>query len=172
MKDSGEIRARTSIADWLPHFDFVLDSAPADVWPLVVHWERWIKDYRVEHISGQQDAVGERKQITLLDQSGKASGHFSVEVVRFLPGKQLAYRILPLEEPAFGYDAVRGYEIFRLYDLRGKTLVTYQTVAQLESSRMQQADFDVHVQQSLEAGSRAWPEKYIPELRRLLQTAA
>jgi hypothetical protein len=169
---SAENRAYVSTADWLPHVEFMVDHPPEVVWPLIVHWERWIKDYRLEHLSGERDQVGERKRISLLDQNGVVAGFFSVEVVRLTPAKQLAYRILPLEQPAFGYDAVRGYEIFRLYDLHGKTLVTYQTVAQVESSHMQQADFDVHVRQSLDSGSRAWPEKYIPELRRLLQAEA
>lgn len=172
MTVAAEHHANPATADWLPHVEFVLDHRPEVVWPLIVHWERWITDYRVEHLSGEPDQVGERKRISLLDQSGAVSGYFSVEVVRLTPAKQLAYRILPLEQPAFGYDAVRGFEIFRLYEMHGKTLVTYQTVAQLESSRMAQAAFDVHVQQSLEAGSRAWPEKYIPELHRLLQAAA
>jgi hypothetical protein len=156
-------------AEWLPHAQAVLDSPPEEVWPLVLRWDRWIKDYRVEHVSGERDAVGERKRVSLLDESGQVSGSFSVEVVRLVPNQRLAYRLLPLEKPAFGYERVQGYEIFDLYEVGDKTLVTYQTVARVKSALMTQPDFDMHVKKGLEAGARAWREKYWPELRKLLK---
>lgn len=157
-----------AFSDWLPHAQCVLDQPPQIVWPHVLRWDEWIRDYRLEHLTGQKDAVGERKRVSLLDEAGNVSGSFHVQVAALVPNTRLAYRILPFEKPAFGFERVQGYELFNLYDLGAKTLLMYQTIASVETSLMPQEQFATHVSNALQAGGGAWNEKYWPELRRRL----
>lgn len=162
--------AKPTIIDWLPRIDFIIDHPAEDVWPLVVHWERWIEDYRSEHVSGERDAVGEIKKISKLGEDGKVTGYFFNEIVRLIPKERLVYRVLPLEEPAFGLERIRGYEMFNVYEMNGKTLVTYQTVAQLETSLMSQEELNAAFGQQANANAvRMWSETYVPKLRKLLE---
>jgi len=156
-----------STADWLPRIDILLDFSVEDVWPLVIHWEKWIRTYHCENVSGRPDEVGEIKKISKLDPAGKSARHFFVEVVRLEPEERLVYRILPPEEGAL--EAARGYEIFNLFDLGGRTLVSYETVAQLVTSKVDQAALDARVHRDHAAAQNDWAYKYIPELHRLLR---
>lgn len=169
MKKSQASVVKIAQFDWLPRMDFILDHAAEDVWPLIVHWEKWIRDYRSEHVSGKQDTIGEIKKISKLAEDGKVQGYFFVEVVRLIPGKRLVYRILPLEKPAFEVESIRGYEIFNLYEINEKTFVTYETVAQLETSLLDKEDFNSQWRQAERAGMDAWSQRYVPELKKLLK---
>jgi len=157
--------------DWLPRIDFFLDHPAKDVWPLLVHWEKWIKTYRSEHVSGPIDAVGEIKKISSLAPDGSVSGYFLIEIVRLVPKERLAYRILSRAEFSLApVEAIHGYEIFNVYEIGGRTLVTYQTIAEMETSKLSQAEFDAQNAKDLEVGVRSWHEMYVPELRKLLQS--
>jgi hypothetical protein len=163
--------------DWLPHIDFVLDHPGREVWPRLVHWEEWISGYRCEHVSGSVDAPGERKRVTYWDEETDSSvADFFVEVVRLEPGRRLVYRLLPLPDGDVqpgGIGFQRGHEIFNLYELSdNQTLVTYETVAELESSTVEQSEFDAtHVAEEA-AASSSWLGEYVPELKRLLAEGA
>jgi hypothetical protein len=156
-----------STADWLPRIDFLLDFSAEDVWPLVIHWEKWIRTYHCENVSGRADEVGEIKKISKLDPEGKSTRHFFVEVVRLAPKERLVYRILLPEESDL--EAASGYEIFNLFDLGGRTLVSYETVAQLVTSKVDQGALDARVHRDHAAAQNDWANKYIPELQRLLR---
>lgn len=163
--------------DWLPHIQFVLAHPSSEVWPRLVHWEEWISGYECEHVSGPIDARGEIKRITYwLDETGSSTGHFFVEIVRLEPERRLVYRLLPLpdgEEQPGGVGFQRGHEQFNVYALSDdQTLVTYETVAELESSTLEQHEFAaIHAQE--EAGaSPHWLSTYVPELERLLAEGA
>ena len=153
----------TPKVDWLPRFDFTIDHPVEDVWPLIVHWERWLTNYRVEHVSGERDQVGEVKKVT------NDAGSFSVEIVRLVPNERLVYRILPNEEIISHLDP-EGFEIFNVYSLSdSKTLVTYETVGHMGSSlKLEQNALDAHFRQLENEISQRWSDNYVPELRRLL----
>jgi hypothetical protein len=165
-----ESRAHT---DWLPHIDFVLDHPVKDVWPRLVHWDDWISGYECEHVSGPVDAVGERKKVIFWkDETGSDTGHFFVEIVRLEPERRFVYRLLPLpeEEQLEGVAFARGHEIFNVYALSDKqTLVSYETVAELESSRMGESDFTALYAGQEAATSPHWLSQFVPELKRLLE---
>jgi hypothetical protein len=173
MQSSTEV-AGSAHVDWLPNIHFVLDHPIAKVWPRLVHWDEWITGYECEHLSGPVDAAGERKRITYwLDETGSSTGHFLVDVVRLETERRLVYRLLPLtedqgEQPG-GVSFQRGHEIFNVYELSGdQTLVTYETVAELESSTLKQSEFAaLHAEEEAAASSR-WLGDYVPELERLL----
>jgi hypothetical protein len=168
----GEVSARAHF-DSLPHIDFVLDHPVSKVWPYLLHWEEWIVDYKCEHVSGPVDAVGEKKRITYpLDQTGSSAAHYFVELVRLESERRLAYRLLPLPDEGGqpdGIDSQRGHVIFNVYRLSDEqTLVTYQTVAELESLTLGQSEFAaLHGEEEASAPSR-WLGEYVPVLQRLL----
>jgi uncharacterized protein YndB with AHSA1/START domain len=164
--------AAAAHVDWLPHVHFVLDHPVREVWPHLLHWEEWIGGYECEHVSGPVDAVGEKKRVTFWkDEHAGATGHFFAEIVRLEPERRLVYRLLPLpeEEQLPGVEFARGHEIFNLYELsEDQTLVTYETVVELESSTMEQDGF-TSMYREQEAGSPSrWLDNYVPELERLL----
>lgn len=146
----------------------VLDANVEQVWPLILHWERWITDYRVEHVSGGRDQPGQIKRVSRLADGGTPAGYFLVEIVRLEVNERLVYRFLPLREPAFGVERITGYEIFNLMQLGAKCLVTYETVAQLETTRLTQELFSESWRGAQVAGARTWADRYIPELKKLL----
>jgi len=168
--------AQTARVDWLPHVHFVLDHPVGEVWPYLVHWEEWISGYECEHVSGPVDAVGEKKRITFWqDDDGSPPGHFFAEVVRLEPERRLVYRLLPFpeEEQVPGVTAARGHEIFNAYPLsESRTLVTYETVAELESSSMDADAFTTLYGEQEAASPSRWLETYVPALERLLRERA
>ena len=172
MSSTGEVAAGAHV-DWLPRIDFVLDHPVSKVWPHLVHWEEWIAGYKCEHVSGPVDGAGETKRITYpLDETGGDTGHFFIEVVRLEPERRLVYRLLPLseevEQPG-GVTSQRGHEIFNVYELStSQTLVTYETVAELESSTMAQSEFAAMHGEGEPAAVASWLDDYVPELMRLL----
>jgi len=171
MSKSGASTAKASV-DWLPRIDFMLDHPAEAVWPFLVHWYRWIKNYRCEHVSGPVDAVGEMKRISKLDDAGKVTEHFHIEIVRLIPRERLAYRILSQADYSLGsISHIYGYEIFNVHPLKERTLVSYETVAGMESSQLSQTEFQKAADDDLTTGLRCWQEQYIPELRRLLSKA-
>jgi uncharacterized protein YndB with AHSA1/START domain len=164
--------AANAHVDWLPHVHFVLDHPVREVWPHLVHWEEWIAGYECEHVSGPVDAPGEKKRITFWqDESGSTTGHFFAEIVRLEPERRLVYRLLPLpaDEQLPGVQFARGHEIFNVYELTAdRTLVTYETVAELESSTMDEGAFTaLYTEQEADASPR-WLDHYVPELERRL----
>ena len=172
MPSTGEVAASAHF-DWLPHIHFVLDHPGKVVWPRLVHWEEWISGYRCEHVSGPVAAPGETKRVTYWDEeTGSSIAHFFVEVARLEPGRRLVYRLLPLPDGDVqpgGIGFQRGHEVFNLYELSdSQTLVTYETVAELESSTVEQSEFSAtHVAEEAAAAS-SWLGDYVPELERLL----
>jgi uncharacterized protein YndB with AHSA1/START domain len=163
--------------DWLPHIHFVLDHPSREVWPRLVHWDEWISGYKCEHVSGPVDAAGETKRITYWqEETGTGTGHFFVEVVRLEPERRLVYRLLPLpdDDPQpGGIGFQRGHEIFNVYELSdNQTLVTYETVAELESSTVEQSEFAASHAAEEAAVSSHWLGDYVPELKRLLAEGA
>jgi hypothetical protein len=164
--------AASAHVDWLPHAHFVLDHPVREVWPYLLHWEEWISGYECEHVSGPVDAVGEKKRITFWqDETGDTTGHFFAEIVRLDPERRLVYRLLPLpgEEQLPGVGFARGHEIFNAYEQsENQTLVTYETVAELESSTMKQDDFGALYGEQEAGSSPRWLENHVPELKRLL----
>lgn len=167
-EDEGIAAAAAARVDWLPRIDVVLDASVGRVWPLILHWERWIMDYRVEHVSGARDQPGQIKRVSQLAEDGTTAGYFLVEIVRLEVNERLVYRFLPLPEPAFGVERITGYEIFNLMQVGAKCLVTYETVAQLETTRLTQELFSENWRGAQVAGARAWADRYIPELKKLL----
>jgi hypothetical protein len=159
--------------DWLPHTHFVLDHPVRDVWPHLLHWEEWIDGYECEHVSGPVDGVGEKKRVTFWQgEGGGATGHFFAEIVRLEPERRLVYRLLPLPDdeqlPGVGY--ARGHEIFNVYELaENRTLVSYQTVAELESSTMPQDEFTSVYSEQEAASTPRWLDNHVPQLKRLLK---
>jgi hypothetical protein len=170
---SAEQAAATAHVDWLPHVEFVLDHPRSKVWPRLVHWDDWISGYECEHVSGPVDAPGEIKGITYQNEDGSSAGHFFVQVVRLEPERRLVYRLLPLTEDEAGQPggvgSQRGHEIFNVYELsEDQTLVTYETVAELESFAVGQSEFAaVHAEEEAAVSSH-WLGDYVPELERLL----
>jgi len=164
--------AASARVDWLPHVHFVMDRPVREVWPRLVHWEEWIGGYECEHVSGPVDAPGEKKRITFWqDETVGTAGHFFAEIVRLEPERRLVYRLLPLpgEEQLPGVGFARGHEIFNVYELsENQTLVTYETVAELESSTMRQGDFTAMYAEQEAASSPRWLGHYVPQLERLL----
>lgn len=165
--------AATAHVDWLPHVQFVLPYPRSKVWPRLVRWDEWITDYECEHESGPVDAPGEVKRVTYQNDDGSSAGHFFIEVVRLEPERRLVYRLLPLTEDEAvqpgGVGAQRGHEIFNVYELsENQTLVTYETVAELESSTVEQSEFAATHAEEEAAVSPHWLGDYVPVLERLL----
>jgi uncharacterized protein YndB with AHSA1/START domain len=172
MPSTSDVAARAHV-DWLPHVQFVLDHPRSKVWPRLVHWDEWISGYECEHESGPVDGTGEIKRITYQGEDGTSAGHFFVEVVRLEPEQRLVYRLLPLTEGEAdqpgGVSFQRGHEIFNVYELsEHQTLVTYETVAELESSTLEQSEFATMHAGEEAAVSSHWLGDFVPELERLL----
>jgi uncharacterized protein YndB with AHSA1/START domain len=160
----------TARFDWLPRIDFIIEHPAEAIWPFVVHWDQWIGNYRCEHVAGPVDAAGELKRVSRLDDGGKVAEYFHIEVVAVTPKERLAYRILPEEDFSLGpIEGIQGYEIFNVHPLGERTLVSYETVAEMTTSQVSQAAFDESLRGDLKTGLRSWVESYIPELKRLLQ---
>jgi len=121
-----------------------------------------------KHESGPVDAVGEVKSIdTLAD--GEVVSTIYGEIVRFEPERRLASRLLPLREGFGGIDAARGHMIFNVYPLPGdRTLVVYETVAEMVSTTLAQDEFTSQFAAAEEAGRAHWLGDYVPVLKRLL----
>lgn len=157
-----------STVNWLPRIDFTLDHAVTDVWPLVLDWDKWITDYRREHVSGDRGMVGEINKFIRLEDGG----YFLAETVGLIPNARLVYKFLPLEEPFVDIEVIEGYEIFNLHAIsKSRTLVEYETVARMESSLLPEADFREKYEHTSTIGSQGWTEKYIPALRELLESS-
>ncbi len=159
----------TAKVDWLPRIDFLLDHPVQKVWPYILRSDKWIKTYRFEHLSGQHNAPGEIKRLSQLGDDGDVQGAFLVETVRVIPEKRLVYRLLPLDEPFRTTEKINGYEIFNLYELDERTLVTYETVARVETTLVSQEEFGSQWLSADGNTMSSWFETYIPELQRQLE---
>jgi uncharacterized protein YndB with AHSA1/START domain len=156
--------------DWLPHIDFVLEHPVEKVWPHLVDWDKWMPDKVCEHVSGPTDAAGEVKSIVTL-QDGEPISTIYGEIVRFEPDRRIVYRILPVREAAGlgGIDGARGHMIFNIYALPGdRTLLAYETVAEMESTSLAQDEFTSQFAEGEVTGNKHWLADYLPELKRLL----
>lgn len=163
----------TARADWLPRVDFVLDCKAERVWPLLHQWDMWINGYRCEHVAGEPGKVGEIRKHSQLADDGTILGHYCVEVVRLIPHRRIVYRIVPLEEPFLNIENMRGYLIFNLYEIGDRsTLVTYESVVELESSLESQEEFSARWNQPelavKDVDMEVWSQTYIPALQELL----
>lgn len=169
MPRTKEATTNISAVDWLPRIDFLLDHPVTKVWPYLLRWDTWISNYTCEHLSGEPDKSGEIKRITSFNDNGEAQGSFHVEVVRVEPEQRLVYRLIPFDEPVFGVEEISGYEIYNVYDLDGKTLVTYETVARMATTLSSQDELSARWGPAHEQTVRTWLDTYVPDLRRLLE---
>src|SRR5258707_3907891 len=107
---------RVALANWLPRIDFILEHPIEQVWPIILDWKAWMNDFRIEHVSGPTDQVGEIDRMSYVDKSGKTTdGGFLLELVEISPEMRLVYRLLPLKESYGLVDSMHGYEVFNLY---------------------------------------------------------
>lgn len=169
--ETTEIKAHV---DWLPHIDFVLGHAVEKVWPHIVDWDRWMPDKVCEHVSGPKDAAGEVKSVDTV-RDGEVIETFQAEIVRFEPNRRLAYRILPLGDNSglAGVSSARGHLIFNIYSIPGeRTLLVYESLIEMESVSIGQAEFTSQSAAEELAGHAHWLETYVPELKRMLAGAA
>jgi len=156
--------------DWLPHIDFVLEHPVEKVWPHIVDWDKWMPDKVCEHVSGPTDAAGEVKSVATLH-DGEVVSTIYAEIVRFEPERRIAYRLLPLRETTglAGIDEARGHMIFNVYPLpANRTLLAYETVAEMESATLGQDEFTSEFAEAEVVGNTHWLDDYVPELKRLL----
>jgi hypothetical protein len=170
MATTGDATATRSHVDWLPHIHFELDHPVEKVWPHLLDWDEWMPDKVCEHVSGPEKATGAVQSVATL-QDGEVVSTIHAEIVRLEPERRLAYRLLPFRG-ATGLaviDSARGHMIWNLYPLPGgRTLLAYETVAEMESSSVEQDEFTARFAAAEETGSEHWLEDYVPELKRLL----
>jgi len=155
--------------DWLPHIDFVLDAPVEQVWPHLLDWDKWMPDKVCKHVSGPEKAVGAVESIDTLH-DGEVVSTIYGEIVRLDPERRIAYRLLPFREQGLaGIDAARGHMIWNIYPLDGgRTLLAYETVAEMESSSIEQGEFTKQFAEAEITGNKHWLDDYVPELKRLL----
>jgi uncharacterized protein YndB with AHSA1/START domain len=158
--------------DWVPRVDFVLDHPVEAVWPYLFDWNEWMMDKRLEHVSGPKDAPGEQLRVATV-KDGKEVNSFLTEIVRVEPEKRVVYRLLLRPDGTFGLadvDRARGHMIFNLYPLDGnRTLLSFESVAEMESSTLGQEEMTAQFDAVEAAGAPHWLEHYVPELERLLK---
>ncbi|HZQ63896.1 MAG TPA: hypothetical protein VFA66_01555 [Gaiellaceae bacterium] len=156
--------------DWLPHIDFELDAPVSKVWPHLLDWDTWMPDKVCKHVTGPEKAVGAVESIETLSE-GEVISTIYGEIVRLEPERRIAYRLLPARETAglANIDSARGHMIWNLYPLPGdRTLLAYETVAEMESSSLGQEEFTAQFAAAEVTGRNHWLEDYVPELKRLL----
>jgi len=164
--------AVTAAVDWLPHHGFFVEAPVDAVWPFIVDWTTWVDDKRLDHVSGERGAIGEVQRLGTVNAEGVVVSSFLVETARIIPNVRLAYRILPHASDKTHVDRSEGYAIFHLYPVESRTLVTYETVARMETSSVSQEEFDATTERSEAAGQTRWNERYIPRLRMLLRDSS
>jgi len=156
--------------DWLPRIDVVLEQAPADVWPWIVRTEAWMLDLRSEHIEGPAAQIGEVRRVTKIGEAGQSVSSFVKQLIVLQPNERIVFKMLRFEEPIGGFEELVGYAIYNLYDLRGRTLLIYETVSQLTTSRMSSEEALQAVgPEALSGVRRHWDEVYVPKLNALLK---
>ena len=158
--------------DWLPRIDFVVDYPVREVWPLIVRWDLWVHDKPVTHVSGEADQLGTIKKVSFM-KDGKEVSCFLFQIVRLIQDVRLVSRVLPLPAPIDGFESFRGYTIFNLFNLgEGKTLVSYETVCDCESTLLSEEEAEAVIGTQADADTvNHWHAHYIPELKRLLAEA-
>jgi len=166
--------AEKAIYDWLPRIEFTLDHPVAAVWPQILRWERWIEgaQYSPQTVGGKRGVVGETIKITQRVMGDEVGTDFYTEVVKIIENKQFMMKILPLKQPMGPIEAIAGYEVFDLHEHDGGTVVVYQTIAQLETSKLDHAAFQEYGRREIEAGEKLWPQEFIPRLKALIENAA
>jgi hypothetical protein len=114
------------------------------------------------------------RKISVLGRDGSPLRCAFTRIVRVEPNRRLACRIVGPEESSegvqaeYGY-AMRGYTIFNLHDMDGKTLISYETVAEMEASHLTDEQIEDRVgRYAHQQAEHDWLEKYIPRLRELL----
>ena len=93
-------------------------------------------DLRTEHIGGPASQIGEVRRVTKMGEAGQPLNCFVKQLIVLQPNERVVFKMLRFEEPISGFEELVGYAIYNLYDLHGRTLLTYETVSQLTACRM------------------------------------
>lgn len=163
--------------DYWVRLEIVLDHPAGKVWPLVLHWDRWVNDteFREYRIAGSLDTEGEIKKVIHFDDSGRLDFNFHAEVVKLVPQQRLIYKFL---SPMVAYDSTTGaaieipytgYEVFELREQDGKTTLTFDLYAEEgRAVALTKAESRRIAAAFVTATEERWYGRYFPRLKALL----
>ena len=99
-------------------------------------------------------------------------GYFYNEIIEVTPNRRLAYRLMSEREPDKyhqPWDVVSSYQVFDLYSLGDRALVTYQTIAKLENTDISDEKLSEYNRARRAVGEEKWNNLYFPKLEKMLQ---
>jgi hypothetical protein len=178
LRAPGNTALRATV-DLLACVETTLDHPIENVWPYILHWNLWVdsRDYVQHRVAGSPDTIGEVKQITHLDGTGRMDASFFATIVKIVPHQQLIYK---LWSPSYGYDAVTGistevpltgYEVFNLREEIGHTVVSFYVFAESRPTGVTEAQAQGMSNDYSVDTKKRWRDKYFPKLNELLSSA-
>ena len=159
---------RLSTFDQLIRVEFILDYPAKVVWPYIVDRRAWIKTFPIKTVAGLRGKEGEIIRISVMSGEKTVEEYFS-KTVKVIPNKQVILKYLPQLKKAGAVYTLRGYDVYELQELNGKTHVIFQTFQEYSASQIPEEDLRSSMESAGELGKKMWLEDYIPELEKLLQ---
>jgi len=159
---------RLSTFDQLIRVEFILDYPVKLVWPHIVDRRAWIKTFQIETVAGVRGEEGEVIRISVMSGKEVVDEYFS-KTVKVIPNKQVIMKYLPHLKHIGAIYILRGYDVYELQEINGKTHVTFQTFQEYSASQIPEEDLRSSMESAAELGKKMWFEGYIPELKKLLQ---
>ena len=152
----------------LIRIEFVLDYPAKKVWPYIIDRQSWITIFPSKTVAGSPGEEGEVVRVQVVSENAIVGEYFA-KTLRVIPGRQLVIKWLPPKMSPDGIDTLRGYDVYDLEEIDGKTKVIFQTFQEHTSRQWSEEDFHLIMKAGGELGHKRWREDYIPALRILLQ---
>ena len=153
--------------DLLIRVEFSLNYPAEVIWPHIIDTQAWLKTFPIETVAGKRGEEGEVIRISVNSGNGAVDSYYS-KTVKIVPKKLLIVKYLPWRNQIASTDNLRGYDVYELREINGKTRVIFQTFQEYSSGKRSEEEFQSLMKSAGHLAEKRWYEIYIPALKNVL----
>jgi hypothetical protein len=131
-------------------------KAPVDVvWPHLLEQAKWMREFRIETVSGEHNREGELKAVMHFEPGFE---DFFFKTLKIVPLRRFVYKAFT--ESRNGEYGFTGIEILSLEGADGGTRVSFEAYLEIQSTRMSQERLSNFVREAKEEGVGMWGRNF------------
>jgi hypothetical protein len=155
--DRGAPVSDPNYVDFISTVGSVISHPLKAVWPRLLDQAAWMREFKIENVSGERSQEGELKRVSAL--SGQPEfPHFFFKTLRLVPFERYVYKAFSAARG--GAFAFTGIEILSLSAVDNRTAVTFEAYLEVQSATMTAVELEQFVCDTRRDSAAMWHRNF------------